>query len=43
MVEEEVHSPTDLRKPSSHHSSFTTGVMGLNGERALLNIKIMEN
>lgn len=38
-----VHSPPCLLEPSTHHSSFMTGVMGLNGERVLLKINILEN
>lgn len=37
------HSPPCLLQPSTHHGSFTTGVMGLSGERALLKINILEN
>lgn len=38
-----VGSPPCLLEPSTHHGSFTTGVMGLNGERVLLKINILEN
>lgn len=38
-----VRSPPCLLEPSIHHSSFTTGVMGLSGDRVLLKINILEN
>lgn len=38
-----VHSPSCLHRPSTHHSSFTTGVMGLHGAGVLLKINILEN